>query len=195
MFYQVSYDPPDEWPKVSIVIPTTCKLELLRPCLSELLARTTYPNFEVLLAVNEIDLQNDDKAACVKEFAKDPRVRVLVYKDRDFNYSWVINWAAKQASGSILCLMNDDVKIITRDWLEKLVVRLQLNGVGAVGVMLYYPERNNPTRRRYFGDIWRGGPCVQRYGAWISRLLRPRGPGAGSLLRHRRVRRGAARGL
>jgi O-antigen biosynthesis protein len=140
MFYQVNYDPPAEWPKVSVVIPSGCKLELLRPCLGELLARTTYPNFEVLLTVNEIRFQNEEQAACLKEFAKDPRVRVLVYKDRDFSYSWVNNWAAKQAIGSILCLMNDDIKIITTDWLEKLTVRLQLNRVGAVGVMLYYPN-------------------------------------------------------
>lgn len=140
IFYQVRYDPPGEWPKASVVIPSGCKLELLRPCLSELLTRTTYPNFEILLTVNEIRFQNEEQDACLKEFAKDPRVRVLVYKDHDFNYSWVNNWAAKQASGSILCFMNDDVKIITTDWLEKLVVRLQLNRVGAVGVMLYYPN-------------------------------------------------------
>jgi GT2 family glycosyltransferase len=139
-FYQISYDPPSECPTVSIIIPTTCKLELLRPCLSELLSKTTYSKIEVLLAVNEIDLQNEEKATCLKEFAEDPRVRVLVYKDCDFNYSWVNNWAAKQASGSILCFMNDDVKIITTDWLEKLVARLQLNRVGAVGVMLYFPN-------------------------------------------------------
>ena len=140
IFYQVSYEPPSEWPKVSIVMPSGCKLELLRPCLSELLASTTYPNIEVLLTVNEIRFQIEEQAACLNEFAKDPRVRVLVYKDRDFNYSWINNWAAKQASGPMLCFMNDDVKIITTDWLEKLVVRLQLNGVGAVGVMLYYPN-------------------------------------------------------
>jgi GT2 family glycosyltransferase len=139
-FYQICYDPPSECPKVSVVMPSGCRLELLRPCLSELLARTTYTNFEVLLAVNEIRLQNEEQAACLKEFARDPRVRLLVYKDRDFNFSWINNWAAKQAKGSILCLMNDDIKIITQDWLEKLVVRLLLNRVGAVGVMLYYPD-------------------------------------------------------
>ena len=140
MFYQVAYDPPAEWPKVSIVMPSGCKLELLRPCLSELLARSTYPNFEVLLTVNEIRYRNKEQAACLKEFARDPRVRVLTYKDRDFNFSWVNNWAAKQASGSVLCLMNDDIKLITPDWLEKLVARSLLNGVGAVGAMLYYPD-------------------------------------------------------
>ena len=140
IFYQVSYDQLREWPKVSVVMPSGCKLELLRPCLSKLLARTTYPNFEVLLTISEIRFQDEEQSICLKEFAKDPRVRVLVYKDRDFNYSWVNNWAAKQASGSILCFLNDDIKIITTDWLEKIVVRLQLNRVGAVGVMLYYPN-------------------------------------------------------
>ena len=139
-YYQVRYDPPVECPKVSIIMPSICRLELFRPCLSELLARTTYPDFEVLLTVNEISFQNEEQAACLKEFAKDPRVRVLVYKDREFNYSWVNNWAAQQASGSVLCLMNDDIKIITTDWLEKLVARLQLNRVGMVGVKLYYPD-------------------------------------------------------
>ena len=140
MFYQVTYDPPTQWPKVSIVMPSGCRLELLRPCLCELLERTTYPNFEVLLTVNGIRYLNKEQAACLEEFADDPRVRVVVYKDCDFNFSWVNNWAAKQATGSVLCFMNDDIKIITADWLEKLVTRLQLNGVGAVGVMLYYPD-------------------------------------------------------
>jgi GT2 family glycosyltransferase len=36
--------------------------------------------------------------------------------------------------------LNDDVEVITRDWLEKLVARVQLDGVGAVGPMLYYPH-------------------------------------------------------
>jgi O-antigen biosynthesis protein len=140
IFYQVSYDPLGEWPKVGVIVPSSCKPELLRPCLTELLARTTYPNFEVLLTINELSFQIEEQATCLKEFAEDPRVRVLAYKSRAFSYSWVNNWAAKQVSGSILCFMNDDIKIITADWLEKLVVRLQLNRVGAVGVMLYYAD-------------------------------------------------------
>ena len=137
-YYQVTYQPLGEWPKVSIIVPSTCKLELLRPCLTELLARTTYTNFEVLLAINELSYQIEEQAMCLKEFARDPRVRVLAYEDRPFNYAWVNNCAVSQASGSILCFLNDDVRIITADWLEKFAVRLQLNRVGAVGVMLYY---------------------------------------------------------
>ena len=150
-FYQVDYQPPSEWPKVSVLVPTSGSPGLLEPCLTELLARTTYPNLEVLLTINETSFQIEERAACLNELAKDPRVRILAYEDRAFNYSWVNNWAARQASGSILCLMNDDVKIITADWLEKLVSRLQSKQVGAVGVMLYYPDETIQHAGVYLG--------------------------------------------
>jgi len=55
-------------------------------------------------------------------------------------FSWINNWAIREAKGSVLCLMNDDVEVITPCWLERLVARLQLENVGAVGPMLYYPD-------------------------------------------------------
>ena len=99
-----------------------------------------YPNFEVLLAVNVSRLTAPDCADYLKRLEAEPRIRVLTYSDEAFNYSKVNNWAARQASGSILCLLNDDVEVITDDWLEKLVARIQLPGVGAVGALLYYPD-------------------------------------------------------
>ena len=50
------------------------------------------------------------------------------------------NWAIQHATGSVICLLNDDIEVITPDWLEKLVMRLELERVGAVGPMLYYPD-------------------------------------------------------
>jgi GT2 family glycosyltransferase len=52
----------------------------------------------------------------------------------------VNNWGASQASGQVLCLLNDDTEVITPDWLERLVARAMLPGVGAVGAMMYYPN-------------------------------------------------------
>jgi len=139
-YYQVNYKISDECPRVSILMPSACQLKSLRPCMEALLERTTYPNFEVLLAVNEVRFNDRRQAKYLRELEGDQRVRVLVYKDREYNFSWINNWAAKQAAGSILCLMNDDIEVITGDWLEQFVVRLQLKGVAAVGAMLYYPN-------------------------------------------------------
>ena len=59
---------------------------------------------------------------------------------RSFNYSWVNNFGAREARGSLLCFLNDDVEVISEDWLDTLVARASLDGIGAVGPMLYYPS-------------------------------------------------------
>lgn len=139
-YYQVDYQPISEAPKVSILIPSTGRRELLGPCVSALIERSTYPNFEILLMVGEAALREPSQAAYLRGLERDRRIRVLVYADRAFNYAWVNNWAASQAGGSFLCLMNDDIQIITADWLERLVARAMADDVGAVGPILYYPN-------------------------------------------------------
>lgn len=138
--YQVDYQAMRELPKISILMPSACNLEVLRPCVTALLERSTYSNFEVLVAINEIRFREPSQAGFIRELGLDKRVRVLVYHDQEFNLARIINWAASQAEGSLFCLMNDDVEVITRDWLERLGVRTMLNGVGAAGPMLYYPS-------------------------------------------------------
>jgi GT2 family glycosyltransferase len=139
-YYQVEYVLGPRHPKVSIIIPSTCKLELLVPCLKTLLMHTTYSQFEVLLVINEVCFSVPEQTAYLDSLKADPRVRVLAYDDQRFNYAHINNWAVRQASGSILCFLNDDIEVITEDWLEKIVARLDLPKAGAVGVMLYYPN-------------------------------------------------------
>ena len=138
--YQVSYLSGGNFPKVSIVIPSTCKLHLLKPCMESLLSRTTYPDFEILLVINEVCYHVPEQAEFLNNISVNPRVKILVYEDQPFNYSKVNNWAIVQTQSPILCLMNDDIEVITSDWLEKLVVRTRINNVGAVGPLLLYPN-------------------------------------------------------
>jgi GT2 family glycosyltransferase len=125
---------------VSILVPTTGNPTLLEPCLNSLLTRTTYGNFEVLVLVNETHRKIPERACLLDRVVADGRIRVLDFPDRPFNYSWVNNRGADQASGDILCLLNDDTELVTGDWLEQLVARVALDGVGAAGPMLYYPD-------------------------------------------------------
>jgi GT2 family glycosyltransferase len=138
--YSVDYPMPASPPNVSIIILSTCKLHLIKPCIEHLMSRTTYSNFEVLIAVNEISLEVPEQANYLNSVKSSPRIRVLVYEDQAYNFSRLNNWAIEYAIGTVLCFMNDDIEVITPDWLEQLVARLQLNGVGAVGPMLYYPN-------------------------------------------------------
>ena len=158
--HQVSYLSNGYFPKVSIIIPSTCKLKLLKPCVYSLLSRTSFPNFEIFLVVNEVSFAVPEQAEFLNGIGADPRVKVLVYGDQPFNYSKLNNWAIAQSKSSLLCLMNDDTEIITGDWLEKLVIRVQLPGVGAVGPMLIYPD----NRVQHAGIILGlGGPAGHQF--------------------------------
>jgi GT2 family glycosyltransferase len=139
-FYQVDYAQPSQLPKVSIVVPTTARLNLIKPCIISLLQGTTYADLEILVAVNQADLAVQERREFLEAAERESPVRVLAYPDRPFNFSWVNNWACAQASGSILCFMNDDVEVISPHWLEALVSRVGLDGVGAAGPLMYYPD-------------------------------------------------------
>jgi GT2 family glycosyltransferase len=137
--YQVDYQP-GEKPRVAIVILSTCKRELIEPCVQGLLELTRYPDFELLVATHAGALAAGETAAWLKALQGDARVRVLAYPDRPFNYSWANNWAAAQSAAPVICFMNDDIEVVAEDWLDKLVARVALDRVGAAGPMLYYPD-------------------------------------------------------
>lgn len=137
---QVQYEVPQPQPFVSIIVPSTLRTAVTAKCLISVLSKSTYQEFELLV----LGRSNNIRAATdSSEFAKilaDPRVRIVQYEDPLFNFSRVCNLGRSCATGSILCFLNDDVEVITVDWLERLVSRVVLDGVGAVGPMLYYPN-------------------------------------------------------
>jgi GT2 family glycosyltransferase len=139
-FYEITYRLPVSPPKVSILIPTTAKLQLIEPCLTALFEKTTYRDYEVLVALNEKHYAIQERREFLDAISAAGPLRLLTYSDRPFNFAWVNNWASAHAAGSVLCLMNDDVRVETADWLEALVARLCLEGVGIVGPMMCYPN-------------------------------------------------------
>lgn len=135
--YRVRWPLPASPPKVSLVIPTRDKLDLLRICVDSILAKTSYPSYEVVI----VDNQSTDPAALeyLDRIGRDGRVRVLRY-DAPFNYSAINNWAIGQCDGEVIGLVNNDIEVISPDWLEEMVSHALRPDVGAVGAMLYYPD-------------------------------------------------------
>jgi GT2 family glycosyltransferase len=138
--YQVAYPVPSPAPRVSILVATTARPDLVEPCLTSLFERTSYGNWEVLLLVNKRVRQLPERAALLNGFTERFNARVIDYPDQPFNYSRVNNLGAAQAAGDILCFLNDDTEVMTADWLEQLVARVSLPQVAAAGPMLYYPD-------------------------------------------------------
>ena len=121
-------------PLVSLIIPTRNKIALLDTCLKSILNNTTYPNIEIIVVDN---FSNDKKSIIgLKKWSR-KGVKVIEYK-KPFNYSSINNFAVNYASGEIIGLINNDIEVITPNWLEEMLGLLLRPGIGAVGAKLLW---------------------------------------------------------
>ncbi len=135
--YRVRYSLPDNLPLVSLIIPTRNGFELLKQCIDSILTKTTYSNFEIII----VDNGSDDSVTLqyLNALAANERIRI-VRDDGPFNYSALNNKAVKLACGEIIGLINNDIEVISPDWLSEMVSHALRPGVGAVGAKLLYPN-------------------------------------------------------
>lgn len=124
-------------PLVSLIIPTHNGREITKQAIDSILDKTTYRNFEILLVDNNSD--DPSMLAYFDEIGQHKQVTVLRYP-YPFNFSAINNFAVQHASGEIVGLINNDVEVITPEWLTEAISHAQRDDVGCVGAMLYYPD-------------------------------------------------------
>jgi glycosyltransferase involved in cell wall biosynthesis/2-polyprenyl-3-methyl-5-hydroxy-6-metoxy-1,4-benzoquinol methylase len=134
---RVKYALPNPAPLASIIIPTRNGLKLVKQCVTSILECTTYPNYEILI----VDNNSNDREALdyFKQLENAGTARILPYPDA-FNFSRINNFAVKHAKGELLVLMNNDIEVITPDWLNEMASHALREGIGAVGARLWYPN-------------------------------------------------------
>jgi len=132
--YKVVY-PIKTSPLVSILIPTRDGYDILYKCVESILEKTTYENYEILILDNETTC--DKTLNYFEELEKKHNIKVLKYPYA-FNYSAINNFGVKYAKGEILALVNNDIEVISPNWLTEMVSHAIRSDVGAVGSMLYY---------------------------------------------------------
>jgi len=133
---RIHYPMPDNQPRVSIIIPTRDKAELLGLCLDSLLDKSTYPNYEIIIVDN-----GSIETATQTLFKRLPADRVRILRDdAPFNYSRLNNRAVSQAQGDVICLMNNDIEILTPDWMEEMLSFACQPDIGCVGARLWFPD-------------------------------------------------------
>lgn len=135
-FYRVQY-PVQGKPLVSIIIPNKDEKETLKACLDSIRKSTDYKNYEIIIVEN--NSTEDEIFAYYKELSKEPDIRLLRWK-KEFNYSAINNFGAKHAKGEYLLFLNNDVTIITPEWMSEMLGMCGRPEVGAVGVKLIYPD-------------------------------------------------------
>ena len=62
-------------------------------------------------------------------------------KVSEFNYSALINFGVKNVDAEFVLQLNNDTKLITKDWLELFIGYAQNSEIGAVGARLYYEDK------------------------------------------------------
>ncbi|HEX2558771.1 glycosyltransferase family 2 protein, partial [Phenylobacterium sp.] len=134
---RVVWPVPDPAPRVSLIVPTRDRAELLRACAHGVLSRTDYPALELLIVDN--GSVQPATHQLFDELKADPRVRVIE-DPSPFNYSRLNNLAAREAKGQVLVLLNNDIDVIGPGWLRELVGQALRPDVGAVGARLLFAD-------------------------------------------------------
>lgn len=136
--YTVRYQITD-YKLVSIIIPTKNLGKVLDQCLKSIFTHSTYPNYEVIIIDN--GTEEPESVEILSQWqAKEPH-RCFVHRlDIPFNYSKLNNFGVEQTKGDYLLFLNNDIEVITEDWIEGMVEQAQRASIGAVGAMLLYPD-------------------------------------------------------
>lgn len=124
-------------PRVCIVIPTKDRLDLLRRCVASVRRRTEGANWEILVVSN--NSTNDATFKYLDEQTAAGRFRWIAH-DEPFNFSRINNVAVAATDAPHLVFMNNDMEVLSGDWLTSMLEYAQQPEIGAVGAKLLYPN-------------------------------------------------------
>lgn len=155
-------------PRISIIIANKDHVADLRRCVSSILEKSTYDNYEIIIVENnsrenetweyysellgypyletakKMTVCGRDGGILHREkngqTADTPQISVVTYSG-EFNYSAVNNLGVSYAQGEYILLLNNDTEVITVNWMEELLMYAQRQDVGAVGAKLYYGDK------------------------------------------------------
>ena len=131
-------------PLVSIVIPTRALFSkengsshsLVINAVESIVEKTDYPNYELVVVV---DTGADPQVIDGLKALGGEKLR-LVEWTKPFNFSQKMNFGVLHAQGEFVLLLNDDVEVLTNNWLSSMLALAQLPNAGMVGAMLYYED-------------------------------------------------------
>jgi O-antigen biosynthesis protein len=129
------------WPitagKVSIIIPTRDKVDYLAACITSILEKTSYPDYEILVVDN--NSTDTETLSYLDQIRSHDLIRVLPYP-HPYNFHRINNFAARQANGSILVFLNNDTEVLEPDWLGELAGWVARPEIGIAGAKLLHPD-------------------------------------------------------
>ncbi|CAH0175562.1 hypothetical protein SRABI13_01112 [Erwinia aphidicola] len=129
--YRLRYQHPEQ-PKVSIVILANWHLPSLVSCVTTLLEKTRYLNYELLIVADGQASSGRDSWLETIAGVDPQRIRVLPYHG-NYHHGAMANLAAEHAAGEYLMLMHCELAVIDGEWLDNLLNHGQRPEVAVVG--------------------------------------------------------------
>jgi GT2 family glycosyltransferase len=166
-------------PLVSIVIPTAGQrrevryreVVLVEHCVESILSTSTYENLEIVVVVDHhVDSATRERLV---ELGGD-RLRLVEF-EREFNFSAKINRGVVNSKGEYLLLLNDDMEVVTPNWIERMVMHAGRPEIGAVGGRLWWQDGRLQhagilfENHGYPGHVYYGYPGTS--GAYSNNIL------------------------
>ena len=130
---------PTDLPLVSIILLTRDQPDFLRKSLTSIFLRTQNARFEVILVDN--GSRQPETRRLIEHWRQTEPERFCCYPvDSPFNFSAINNRAAEKASGELLLFLNNDIEVISPDWIRQMAAQALQPGIGVVGPRLVYPD-------------------------------------------------------
>jgi len=129
-------------PLVSVVLPTAGRIisyegrrvDLIVDCFESIADKMTYSNIEFIV------VDNGDFDRSRLKHIDSLRIKYDSYLLPEVNIARKINQGAALASGELFLIFNDDITLLTSDWIERMVAHFEKPHVGLVGAKLLYPN-------------------------------------------------------
>lgn len=135
--YQVTYQVVGE-PKVSIIILNKDHIKDLKKCVNSILQKAGYDHYEIIIVENNsVEKETFEYYEKLKENEK---IKIITDQEKQFNYSKLNNLGVKEATGDYVLFMNNDIEILSDQFLRIMLGTAQRKDVGAVGGKLLYPD-------------------------------------------------------
>lgn len=160
----------EQWPPITVVIPNYNAFELISRVLRDLRERTDYPDLDIVV----VDNGSSDRRVLdlyAELVGKDSRFRVFM-KQEPFNFSRQINRGIRESGARDVLLLNNDIEVLSEDWLREMASCLAYPDVGIVGAKLLYP---NHTLQHAGVIVGLGGLAGHWYGRRTSDFPGPFG--------------------
>ncbi len=134
--YKINYTILNE-DKISIVIPNMDHIDDLKKCINSIL-KSSYKNYEIIIVEN--NSKKEETFKYYEGLKKYENIKVIKMEIDGFNYSKLVNFGVENSEGKYIVMLNNDIEILTVDWLEQMLMYVQKEKVGICGARLYFSD-------------------------------------------------------